>query len=92
MFTSKSLMGGFAKIVDVAKDDAFFKFRDKLIGALIRVNYLVPISRDGPYSLVSGTVVLKDIPLNGTNLEIGGQICLKAVFCKVNLKQLFSLF
>ena len=89
---AKLRTGDFAKIVDVAEDDAFFKFRDKLIGALIRVNYLIRISRDGPYPLVSGTVVLKDIPLNGPNFKIGGQICLKALLCKVNLKQLFSLF
>jgi len=89
---NKLQIGDFAMIVDVDKEDPFFKYKDRLIGTLIRVNYLLRVSRDGPYPLVSGTVVLKDIPLNGINLEKGEQICLTASFRKVNLKQLFPLF
>lgn len=87
---AKLRVGDFAKILDVDEKDPHFKYKDQLIGTLIRVN-LFPPSRNGPYPLVSGTVVLRDIPLNGNSLEKGGQICLKALLCKVNLKQLFSL-
>ena len=85
---AKLRVGDFAEILDVDKKDPNFKHRDQLIGALIRVN-LFPPSRNGPYPLVSGTVVLRDIPLNGTNLKKGGQICLRASLRKVSSKQLF---
>ncbi|OGZ35223.1 MAG: hypothetical protein A2V60_00125 [Candidatus Portnoybacteria bacterium RIFCSPHIGHO2_01_FULL_39_19] len=84
---NKLQTGDFAKIIDVAEKDPLFKFKDQLIGALIRVN-LFPPSRNGPYPLVSGTVVLKDIRLNGISLKKGDEICLKASLRKVNPKRL----
>ena len=84
---NKLQTGDFAKIVDVDKESPFFKYKNRLIGALIRVN-LFPPSRNGPYPLVSGTIVLKDIRLNGTCLMKGGQICLNASLRKVNPKRL----
>jgi len=79
----KPKIGNFAKIVDVYKGDFYFKFREQLLDQIFRVNSYPPGQRAGPYPRFSGTVVLKDIPLNGQVLEIGGHICIRAKLRKV---------
>jgi len=77
-------VGDFAKIVRIDKYDPFFKYEKQIINeATIRVNHLDHDQKDGPYPIVSGIVVLRDIPLNGDILEKGGHICLKALLRKV---------
>jgi len=79
----KLKIGNFAEIVDVHKDDPLFKYREQLLDKIFRIDFFPPGQRAGPYTLFSGTVVLKDIPLNGHPLKKGGQLCFKAKLRKV---------
>ncbi len=85
----KPKIGNFAKIVDVDKNDPLSKYRKQLLDQIFRVDFYPPGQRAGPCPLFSGTVVLKDIPLNGQVLEIGGHICIRAKLRKVKPEKLF---
>lgn len=76
--------GSFAEILRIAKEDKnFFKYREQLVGAQIRVNWLS--SRDGPWVSATGVLVLRDVWLNenGLKLRKGDHICLHKAFLKV---------
>ena len=84
----KSLVGGFAEIFRIAKEDKDnFKYRKQLIGALIRVNFLGRKAGGGPWSFVSGVLLEDNIQLNGVNLKKGDHLCL----LKATLKSISSI-
>lgn len=79
---SRLKTSGFAKILDIAKEDSLSKYRKQLIDTLIRVNWLGHGSRASPWFSDVSAVLLKGVCLNGVKIKKGESIW----FCKVKLQ------